>query len=99
MIGTDLICLRLWVRAIPPFAGHHHIDDQKIEINAYQLAPGLVGIGCRRYAKPLLDQIAVEQVANAPVVVDDQEMCRIVGDCRLCHHRSVPSLPAKPDPT
>ncbi|PII39369.1 hypothetical protein T190_07110 [Sinorhizobium meliloti CCBAU 01290] len=58
------------------FPRHHHVDDQKIEIDAYQLSPGLVGIGCRRYAKSLFDQIAVEQVADAPVIVDDQKMRR-----------------------
>ena len=54
------------------FAGHHHVDDQQVEIETDQLASRFIGVGGGRDAKTLFDQIAVEQIADTPVIVDDQ---------------------------
>ncbi|MCY1242320.1 hypothetical protein D9M72_552730 [compost metagenome] len=80
------------------FARHHHIDDQKVEVEADQLAPCFVRVGRGRHAKSLLDQIAVQEIADAPVVVDDQKVSRIVRDSRFCRHSTLPWFQA-PEPS
>ncbi|QTK80907.1 hypothetical protein AT6N2_C3454 [Agrobacterium tumefaciens] len=62
----------------PVLAGHHHIEDKKIEADADHLAPRLGGIGSDRDAISLIAKEALQEIANTRVVVNDQEMGRVV---------------------
>ena len=63
-------------------AGHHHVEHQQVEVEALQLAAGLGGGAGDGDAEAVLGEILLQQVADAGVVVDDQQMRRIVARCR-----------------
>jgi hypothetical protein len=73
---------------------HHHIDDQEVEGDAGELAARVGGGGGRRNSKAMRAQEAREQGANAHVIVDDQEMRRVIAKLiepegvRFLDHRS-----------
>ncbi len=60
-------------------ARHHHVENEQIEAQAGELGArvgrGLGGGDAIAFA----EQEARQQVANAAVVVDDQQMRRVVG--------------------
>ena len=63
-------------------ARHHHVEDQEIELQAVQLGARFDrGFGGGD-AVALAVKIARQQIANAPVVVDDEQMRSVVG--RAC---------------
>ncbi|MNZ77717.1 hypothetical protein D3C78_962720 [compost metagenome] len=79
----------------PVFARHHHVEDEQIEADAYHFTPCFGRIGCHGDAVTLVAKEALQEIANAGVVVDDQEMGRIVirwrSFCRSLRHRHSPS--------
>ncbi len=60
------------------FAGHHHVEHDDVERQAFEEAPRLAGRGGDRHAMAVLAQIGGKQVAQPPVVVDHQHMGRVV---------------------
>ena len=74
------------------FPGHHDIEDQEIEGKAVELGAGVGGVVRGGDAVAFAPQIARQQVADAAVVVDHQEMRGVVGKrCAGKLHR-LPSL-------
>ena len=64
------------------FAGHHDVEDQQIEMQAEQLGAGVAGARRRGDAIAFAGQKARQQIADAAVVVDQQQMRRVVGRLR-----------------
>ena len=66
----------------PGFARHHHVEDKEIESEPAHLVARL-GRG-RRHGDPeaVLRQIRVQQFADAPIVVDHQDMRFVVTHSR-----------------
>ena len=61
-------------------ARHHHVEDQQIEAQPFELG-ARIGGGLRGGdAIALGEQEARQQVADAPVVVDHQQMRGVVGE-------------------
>ena len=77
-IGTSERRRRLRGEGEAVFAGHHHVEHDDVERQAFQEAPRLVGRGGDRNAMAVLAQIGGKQVAQAPVVVDHQHMRGVV---------------------
>jgi hypothetical protein len=75
------------------FARHHDVEYQQIEIEPGKACPR-IGRGFRRcHAVPFALQIARQQAADAPVVIDDQEMGRVVGwGSERSGHRQFPTI-------
>ena len=63
----------------PVLARHHHVDDEEIESQPGELPARLLGVAGAGHAKAVAAEIAREQVADARVVVDDEEVRRVVG--------------------
>jgi hypothetical protein len=61
------------------FAGHHDVEDQEVKVKPEQLGAGVAGARRRGDAIALAGQKARQQVADAAVVVDQQQMRRVVG--------------------
>ena len=55
------------------FARQHEVEDDEVRRVALQLLVEVARVGKRRHLKTLLGQIAGQQVAQAHVVVDDQD--------------------------
>ena len=62
------------------FAGHHHVQNDQVEIQPRQHPPRMFGIARRRDQKAMAHQELLEQIADAFVVIDNQQMC-----VRCCH--------------
>ncbi len=60
-------------------AGHHDVEQHDVEVEAPERGLRHRGIGGRRDAEALGEEIAREQVADLVVVIDDQHVRRIVG--------------------
>ena len=73
-------CLGEVEAALP---GHHHVEHDEIEGEALEPRPGLRGIGRDRDAEAAFGQVAAQQLAQALVVVDDQDVRRLCGHARL----------------
>src|SRR6266851_707567 len=58
----------------PAFAGHHHVEHNEVEGKARQIGARLLGVGRDRHAKPVLRQIAAQQVAQPRIVIDDKKV-------------------------
>ncbi len=56
------------------FAGQHEVEHDQVRRVALQLLVELARVGKRRHLEALLGQIAGEQVAQAHVVVDDEDL-------------------------
>jgi hypothetical protein len=90
------------------FAGHHDVEDQQIEMQAEQLGAGVGGARRGGDAIALAGQKARQQIADAAVVVDQQQMRGVVGrlrrrpqvaacdGCSLRHGHSLGFLPPVP---
>jgi len=63
-------------------AGHHHVEDQAIEIDAFDERTRLGRVRRRGDAESARREIALQQATQPRIVVDDKEM-RVVG----CVHR------------
>ena len=64
------------------FAGHHHVEDQQVEMQAEQFCARVAGAHCGGDAIAFAGQEARQQIADAPVVVDQKQMRRVVGRVR-----------------
>ena len=76
----------------PGLAGHHDVEDDEIEGEAAHGRPGASGVAGRRDAEAVVLQEAREQIADALVVVDDQDVrrrCRAVASLRARGEASV----------
>ena len=60
-------------------AGHHDVEDQQVEMQAVELGAGVAGARRRRDAIAFAAEEARQQIADAAVVVDQQQMRRVVG--------------------
>ena len=60
-------------------ARHHHVEHDEIEGDVAHRRRRLGRIASRRHAVALGEKIAAEQLADAPIVIDDKEMRGIVG--------------------
>src|SRR5581483_1756828 len=63
----------------PAFARHHHVEDHDVEGEAAHGGACARRIRGRRHAKPVLEQVLRQEVANALIVVDDQDVRSVVG--------------------
>ena len=63
-------------------AGHHDVEDQQVEMQAEQLGAGILGAHRGGDAVALAAQKTRQQIADAAVVVDQQQMRGIVGRMR-----------------
>ena len=67
-------------------ARHHHVEDQQVEVESFELGPGIgraVGSGD---AIAFSHQKPRQEIADAPVVIHDQKVRRVVGKgggCRV----------------
>ena len=61
------------------FARHHHVEDQKIEAQAGELGARIRGVVGRRDPIAFRIEITRQQIADAPIIVDDKEMRRVDG--------------------
>ncbi len=76
------------LRGLPDGAGiveaglarHHHVEHEGVEHEALGLGPRLRGARGRRHPVAVLAQEAGEEIAQAPVVVDHEDVRRVVGD-------------------
>ena len=64
------------------FARHHDVEDQEIEIQAFELGARLARALGGGDAIAFADKKPQQQRANAAVVVDDEQMRRVVGGVR-----------------
>ena len=64
------------------FAGHHDVEDQQIEMQAEQLGAGVAGAHRGGDAIAFAGEKARQQIADAAVVVDQQQMRGVVGRLR-----------------
>ena len=74
------------------FARHHHVEDEKIELQAGELGAGIERGFRRRDAVAFAQQKARQQRADAAIVVDDEKVRRIVGRIlrrTMCRIRSL----------
>ena len=85
-IGTCEVRAQRFGEIETGFAGHHHIEDEKIEVKAVELGAGIGGVFGGGDAIAFAAQVARQQVADAPVVVDDagdaahrRQACACVG--------------------
>src|SRR4029077_2992859 len=60
-------------------AGHHDVENDDVEGKPAHGGARADGIGGRGDAEAVLEQVARQQVPNALIVVDNQDVCRIVG--------------------
>ena len=60
-------------------ARHHHVEYEQVERQAFELGARVHGVVRRGDAIALGKQEARQQIADAPVVVDHEQMRRIVG--------------------
>src|SRR5216683_5684717 len=58
----------------PAFSGHHYVEHNEIEGKARQIGARFLGVGGDRHAKPVLRQIAPQQVTQPRIVVDDKKV-------------------------
>ncbi len=78
MIGTRLAgAAQAAAHGKPVLAGQHEIEHDEMGRVALQLAVEVARIGERRDLEALLAEIAREEVAQAHVVVDHQNLVRI----------------------
>jgi hypothetical protein len=56
------------------FAGHHHIQHDKMDGGAVEVMAGLGGIGGKRGAEALLAQVLAQRLADIAGVIDDKDM-------------------------
>ena len=93
MIGTDSPA-----RAQPPadgqavLAGQHQVEHEEMRRVALELAVEVARVRQRRHLEALLAEVARQQVAQAHVVVDDQDAGRggLAGHGRLDAVRAGP---------
>ena len=77
----------------PALARHHDVENEQIEFQAGELGPR-VGRGLRgRNAIAFAEQEARQQRTDAPVVVDDKKMRRVIS--RICAGASRFSHPCR----
>ena len=74
-------------------ARHHHVENEQIEIEPGQPRARIGGAFRRGDAIAFAVQVARQQAADAPVVVDDQQMRCIVGRRRERRHGRVSHSP------
>ena len=86
MIGTFLMSRSARVSVDAVFAGHHHVHDDEVEIETCKLALRFGAVGGDGDAEAVLGEIAIEQLADAGVVIDHQQVRRIVGNICLDRH-------------
>ena len=83
-------------------ARHHDVEDEKIEPQAGELGARLRGGRRGRDSIALPQQKARQQIADAAIIIDDQQMRSIVGNSgRVCvrpHHWRLRSVAAAPGP-
>jgi hypothetical protein len=60
-------------------AGHHDVEDQEIEMQPHELRACIAGACGGSDAITFAGEEARQQIADAAVVVDQQQMRRIVG--------------------
>ena len=66
-------------RSKPGFPRHHHIQDEQIEVQAFQLGASVSGgLGCG-HAIALTGQKPREEIADAAIIIDHQQMRCVVG--------------------
>src|SRR6201999_4220086 len=65
-------------------ARHHHVEDQQVEMQAVELGAGILRTHRGGDAITLAAEKPRQQIANAAVVVDQQQMRRVVGRLRWC---------------
>ena len=62
-------------------AGHHHVENQQVEGQAFHLPAGLGGIAGGADPVVMFGKEAAEQRTDAPVIVDDEKMAGTVFKC------------------
>ena len=73
-IGTWEVSRNDFAKVEAGFARHHHVEHQQIEGQAVEFGAGFSGVLCRGDAITFPLEKARQQIANAPVIVDHQQM-------------------------
>ena len=68
----------------PALAGHHHVEDDDVEGEAAHGGARARGVGGGGDAEAVLEQVARQQIADALIVVDDQDVRGVVGQRFHC---------------
>src|SRR5207253_1690853 len=74
------------------------VEHDQVERETRQVGARLLGVGGDRHAKPVLRQIAAQQVAQPRIVVDDQKVRFEVAHRRLLYAKNSLSPPPRPHP-
>ncbi len=82
MIGTDDEVRDESRQLEAGFAGHHHVEDQHVEMQAEQFGPCILGAHRGGDAIALAAEEARQEIADAAVVIDQEQMRRVVGRLR-----------------
>ena len=75
-LGALLILLAVGIKAA--FPGHHAVEDEEIEPQARHALVGFPGFRCHGDAESIVTEVFAQQITQAPIVVDDQDMRRVV---------------------
>jgi hypothetical protein len=55
-------------------AGHHHVEHDQVEVERFEPLARFAGAACRGDAKAVARQERFQELAQARIVVDDQDV-------------------------